>query len=326
MKHLAVTVLASVSLGLGIMHADEVFAPLESQATVLTVSGRTYQGWLDGYRNQRVRLRVPVDEGEAIYQIPVDDIRSLAFPGTLEAEHALAALEQDPFAPVLGILEETWSERIAYLPALDQPNRSPLLALAESLLQHGHPLEAIARGRRLKGIGLDAEERERMDAVVILGHEQAGLFFEASVLAENWCREHEASGSSILGWAVLTRQALREEKWEEALWLALHPVAFGHDATVPELDVCYGAAIAANLHLENADQAVGLFNEMGERGIPWPDNEPLLEEALAIIAEAMIDESQATDEDLTDEMAGAPIPDPKLSLEAVRRLLAKPRS
>ena len=326
MKHLAATVLALATLSYGTIRADEVLAPLESQATIATRSGRVYRGWLDGYRNQHVRLRVPADQGEAIYQFPIEEIRSLVFPGTPEAEQALAVLESDPAANVLGVLEETWSERIAYLPALDRPNRSPLLAFAEALLRDGHPLEAIARGRRLKGIGLDAKERERMDAVVIEGHEQAGLFDEASVLAEGWCRGHEASGSSVLGWVVLARQALRQEEWEEALWLALHPIAFGHDATVAELDVCYGAAIAADLQLENAEQAVVLFNEMQERGIPWPNREPLLKGATAIIAEAMVDQTRSIDESLVEEISGSPIPDPKLSLEAVRRLLAKPRS
>jgi hypothetical protein len=326
MKQVATTVLALAALFGGFIRADEVLAPLEWQATIVTQSGRVYRGWLDGYRSQRVRLRVPADEGEAIYQFSVDEIRTLVFPDFQEADDALAALETDPSADVLSVLEETWSERIAYLPALDRPNRIPLLVYAEALLKDGHPLEAIARGRRLKGIALDTDERERMDAVVILGHEQAGLLEEASVLAEIWCREHEASGSSVLGWVVLARQALRQEEWDEAIWLALHPIAFGHDATVSNLDMCYGAAIAANLNLENAEQAVVLFNEMRERGIQWPDAEPLLERASAILAEAMVDETQSIDESLADEMSGPPIPDPNLSLEAVRRLLAKSRS
>ncbi len=90
--------------------------------------------------------------------------------------------------------------------------------------------------------------------------------------------------------------------------------------------MCYGAAIAADLQLENAEQAVILFNEMQERGIPWPNREPLLERASAIIAEAMVDQTRSVDENLAEEISGSPIPDPKLSLEAVRRLLAKPRS
>lgn len=323
MKHLAIAILALATLSCGMARADEVLAPLEWQATIVTQSGRVYRGWLDGYRSQRVRLRVPADEGEAIYQFSVDEIRTLVFPGTQEAEEALAALETNPSANVLNVLEQAWSGRIAYLAALDRPNRAPLLAYAEALLQDGHPLEAIARGRRLKGIALDPDERERVDAVVIIGHERAGLLEEASVLAETWCREHEASGSSVLGWVVLARQALRQEEWEEALWLALHPVAFGHDATVSKLGICYGAAVAANLHLENAEQAVALFNEMRERGIPWPDREPLLERASAILAEAMADETRSIDESLPDEMSGPPIPDPRLSLEAVRRLLAR---
>ncbi len=326
MKHLATTVLALATLFCGLIRADEVLAPLEWQATIVTEDGRVYRGWLDGYRGQRVRLRIPADEGEAIYQFSVDEIRTLVFPRAQEADEALAALETDPSADVLGILGETWSERIAYLPALDRPNRIPLLVYAEALLKDGHPLEAIARGRRLKGIALDTDERERMDAVVITGHEQAGLLEEASVLAEIWCHGHGASGSSVLGWVILARQALRQEAWDEAIWLALHPIAFGHDATVSNLDICYGAAIAANLNLENAEQAVVLFNEMRERGIQWPDEEPLLERASAILAEAMVDETQSIDESLADEMSGPPIPDPKLSLEAVRRLLAKPRS
>lgn len=323
MKQVATTLLALAALFSGFVRADEILAPLEWQATIVTQSDRVYRGWLDGYRAQRVRLRVPADNGEVIYQFSVDEIRTLVFPS---AQRTDEALETDPSADVLGVLEETWSERIAYLPALDRPNRIPLLVYAEALLKDGHPLEAIARGRRLKGIALDTDERERMDAVVIVGHEQADLLEEASVLAEIWCREHEASGASVLGWVVLARQALRQEKWDEAIWLALHPIAFGHDATVSDLDMCYGAAIAANLNLENAEQAVVLFNEMRERGIQWPDGEPLLERASAILAEAMVDETQFIDDSLADEMSGPPIPDPELSLEAIRRLLAKPRS
>jgi hypothetical protein len=326
MKHLATTAIVLATLFCESIWADEVLAPLEWQATVVTQGGRVYRGWLDGYRSQRVRLRVPADEGEAIYQFSVDAIRSLIFPRTQKADEALAALEMDPDADVLGVLEETWSERIAYMPALDRPNRAPLLAYAEALLKDGHPLEAVARGRRLKGIALDTDERERMDTVVIVGHEQAGLLEEASILAEVWCQGHEASGSSVLGWVILARQALRQEAWDEAIWLALHPIAFGHDATVSDLDMCYGAAIAANLNLENAEQAVVLFNEMQERGIQWPDEEPLLERASAILAQAMVDETQSIDRRLADEISAPPVPDPKLSLESVRRLLAKPRS
>jgi len=320
----AILILTLTTLRGGALRADEVLAPYESQATVVTRNGRVHRGWLDGYRHERVRLRVPADQGEAIYQFPAAEIRSLVFPGTREAEEALTVLEADPSAEVLQVLEETWSKRIAYLPALDRPNRAPLLAYARVLLRDGQPLEAIARGQRLKGIALEADEREQMDAVVIIGHEQAGLPEEASVLAEAWCRQHEASGSSVLGWVVLARQALRQEKWEEALWLALHPIAFGGDATVSQLDLCYGMAIAANLHLENAEQAVVLFHEMRNRGIPWPEKEPGLEWAAAILVEATADPSESGQERLADEMPGAPVPDPGLTLEAVRRLLARP--
>jgi len=298
--------------------------PLAHQATVITPSGKVYKGWLDGYRHDRVRLRLPADQGEVVYQFSRDEIRSLIFPDTEAIEETLTTHAADPTEPTIDLLEDTWGQRAPYLPVLDRRNRAPLLLYAESLLETDRGLESITRARRLAGIDLDPDEKERMNRVIIRGYEQTGLHDEAKVLAEGWCRTHLPSGSSALGWAVLARQALREENWEEALWFGLHPVAFGHDTATVDLAACYGAAVAATLKLEDHTEAVNLVNEMRRRGISWPRSEPLLAAAGALIASARDPANEPSNSILSDQNDGPPIPDPWLTLEAIRRVLAKP--
>lgn len=300
--------------------------PLAHQATLITTTGKVYRGWLDGYRHSRVRLRLAADQGEVIYQFGGEEIRSLIFPGTDAVDEAVTATATDAIPPSIDLLEDTWSRRAPYLPVLDHSNRAPLLLYAEVLLENGRALEAISRARRLAGIELDPGEAERMDQVIIEGFETAGLHEEARVLAEEWCRTHLPSGSSALGWAVLARLALREENWDEALWLGLHPIAFGHDGRVTGLADCYGAATAAALELGDNAEAVSLINEMHQRGIPWPHENPLLVRAGALIESARMESNLDLDDALADQTEGPPIPDPWLTLEAIRRVLAKPGS
>lgn len=300
--------------------------PLAHQATLITTTGKIYTGWLDGYRHDRVRLRMAADQGEVIFQFTGEEIRSLLFPGTEAVDDAVKAAAGDSIPPAIDLLEETWSLRAPYLPILDRDNRSPLLYYAEMLLETGRALEAVSRARRLVGIELDPAEAERMDRVIIQGFAAAGLHDEARVLAEEWCRTHLPSGSSALGWAVLARLALREENWEEALWLGLHPIAFGHDARAVGLADCYGAAIAAALELGDEAEAVFLINEMHRREIPWPDGDPLLTRASVLIESARMEVDRDSEAIPTDRTAGPPIPDPWLTLEAIRRVLAKPGS
>ena len=300
--------------------------PLAHRATLITTSGKVYRGWLDGYRDDRVRLRLTADGGEAIYQFAPGEIRSLVFPDADQADEAMTAADPDPTGDTLQVLERIWTNRAPYLPALDSANRAPLLLYAEGLLASKRPLEAVARARRLTGIALDEAESERMAAVVLLGYEEAGLHEEAVVLAENWCRTHPASGPSVIGWAVLARQGLREKNWEEVLWLGLHPVAFGHDSSAVGLNACYAAVVAAGLELDDAATAVAVFNEMQEREIDWPEHEPLFAEAATLIQSALLPGPAAEEILPADEPAGPPIPDPWLTLEAIRRVLAKPGS
>lgn len=303
--------------------SEDRLNPLAHQATLITTAGKVYKGWLDGYRHDRVRLRLAADEGEVIFQFPGDEIQSLVFPGAGVVDEALSAAATDSAPRPGNLLEKTWSLRSPYLPVLDRHNRAPLLLYAEVLLETDRALEAISRARRLAGIELEAEEAERMDRVIIEGFEQAGLHDEARVLAEAWCRTHLPSGSSALGWAVLARLALRDENWETALWLGLHPIAFGHDPKVAGLADCYGAATAAALELEDTAEAVALVNEMHRRGIPWPHDEPLLARAGSLIESARIESPPDTEQSLIDQADGPPIPDPWLTLEAIRRVLAK---
>ena len=317
-------ILVGLSLALpSPVHLQAQPDPLAHQATIITTPGKVYRGWLDGYRNNRVRLRIAADRGEVIYQFAPDEIRSLVFPDADRAEEAVNTAESILRSDRLATLEEVWAGRAGYLPALDRSNRAPLLAYAEGLLAHGRPLEAIARARRLSGLDLDETETERMTAVILLGYEAAGLHQEAAVLAENWCRTHRPSGPSVIGWAVLVRQGLRDEDWESVLWLGLHPVAFGYDAGAVGLDDCYAGIISASLKADDAANAVTLFNEMQERGIEWPDHEPLYADALRLIETALVQERPAEVPTLDDEPAGPPIPDPWLTLEAVRRVLAQ---
>lgn len=305
---------------------DDPPDPLAHQATLITNPGKVYRGWLDGFRHDRVRLRLPADQGEVIYQFSGEEIRSLVFPGTDTIDEAIAMAEADQVPLPVDLLKTTWTLRAPYLPVLNRSNRAPLLLYAEVLLQDGRTLEGISRARRLAGVDLESEETERMDRVIIEGFEQAGLLDEASVLAEEWCLTHLPSGPSALGWAVLARIALREKNWEKALWFGLHPVAFGHDAAATGLADCYGATVAAALELGDDAEAVALVNEMRRRNIPWPREEPLLTEVGALIESALTSTNPEPETSLPDQAAGPPIPDPWLTLEAIRRVLAKPGS
>ncbi|MEZ5278717.1 MAG: hypothetical protein R3F07_20215 [Opitutaceae bacterium] len=309
-----------------VVHLQAQPDPFAHQATIVTTTGKVYRGWLDGYRDDRVRLRIAADRGEAIYQFAPDEIRSLVFPDADRAEEVMTPAESITDDHVLAILEEVWAGRAAYLPALDRANRGPLLAYAEGLLKAGRPMEAIARARRMSGLDLDESETERMATVLLLGYEAAGLHEEAAILAENWCRKHRPSGPSVIGWAVLVRQGLRDQNWESVLWLGLHPVAFGCDAGAIGLDHCYAAVISASLETDDAATAVTLFNEMQERGIEWPEGEPLFAETLRLIETALRPETPPEEPALDEEPVGPPIPDPWLTLEAVRRVLAQPGS
>jgi hypothetical protein len=182
-------------------------------------------------------------------------------------------------------------------------------ALVDVRMRTGAEIDGIALARRLSGLEAAAERRGDLADLILLGHWQLGLVDEARSLAREWCSGAKLGGPSALGWRILGEIALREARPDDALWIAMQPVAFASFENPPHLDACYAIAVTAAWRMSDEPLARRLRGSMDERALAWP----------AGFAEP--DLSAASRQGNLPAPGSSKKPDLHLSLDQVRKLI-----
>jgi len=292
-------------------------------AHVTVRDGHSFSGLLDGLAGDRLRLRLATDGGEVIYTIPTRDIASFEMPGDDLYELARETLERGDPATARPLLEALVRQRARYLPLLDAAQRRCFLHLIEACEADGDPVATIGYARLLEPHATTAAEHRLIRDSLLRAYATLGQQAEVEKRARRWCATIAYPPDSALGWVLLARQHLRTGDPERARWLALQPITFCPAHTrVPYLDEAYALAIAACDRLGDTLSARILFDEMRDRGLPWPEADPDLRPLARRYADPPAESAPAprNASPLSPDPAG-PAAERNLTLKDIRKLL-----
>ena len=257
--------------------ASETPAELDRQlarepAEVVTTTGRTMRGTLDGFRDGRLHLRRAIDGGEVGHSFAPGEIARLTLPGQDLESDAIDLLDRGDLARAMPMLEALGRHGIRYLPVLDASRQRCLWLLVEHGPAAGDPPTVLGVVRAMAPIADTPEEQVLLLEAELEIALRTDTGDEARELARRWCLAADPSGRSALGWRVLAEAAYLRSDYDGARWLALQPVTFAGHLTMRDLDRCYALAIASADRLGDVAHARLLRREMAARRLPWPDD------------------------------------------------------
>ncbi len=301
-----------------------VVSRYQEPATVTLENGRQYTGILAGLADERLALIVPDGAGEAEYLLPIEQITKVDLPDEDLATNALLLYQENNYEQAIPLLETIYRNRLPYLALLAPNQETPLVALVKLYSATGARLDAVITARRLSRDIRNPAHREELAAIKLTGYLDLDLIERAVSDGRAWCARQDRHPDSALGWYVLAEVALREERLEDALWIALQPIAFSSASPMSYLEAAYAAALRAYQKTGETDLGIELYREMRDRDLPLSELSPSAGETIAYFAELWEAERQAS----PNEEETGPLLDPRppradlnLPLREVRRLL-----
>ena len=290
---------------------SNAFSPLSGEATVTNTQGRVFRGELRGFINGQVTLVSREGAGEITRRFIAADVRAIEFPGYELVATAADLVSNGRWPEARGALETLAKQRGPYLEVLNASDLGLFLALIEARMHTHGEIDAIALARRLEQLDAATDRRTELSDMILLGYWQLGLEAEADPLAREWCAKNAPGGRSALGWRVLAEIALHSARNEDALWIALQPIAYGSFEYPSQLDACYAIAVTAAVRIADLELAKRIRREMDTHGLDWP----------AAFAEPDLS-ATARDAGLSAP-ASSKKPDLHLSLDQVRKLVVQ---
>ncbi len=300
----------------------QIETALLGEATAIMENGRRYTGEFTGIEEGRLRILVFEGAGQIQYSLRIEEIASVRLPGD-EVERAAVELydaaEYDRAIPLLNAL---FRQRVSYLEILDERQEETLVSLPVAYFETADYINAVSIARRLLRENGREAHRARLEALMLEGYFRLELYDQTAELAREWCSRQDTYPESAIGWALLAELKLREERYEEALWVALQPVAFSGARPMEYLDRAYAVAAHSYLALDAENDGYRLFQEMKEHGLTWPESGDRYAETRAHYREiaAAIEEEDKVPGDLEIDARPAN-KDLNLPLQHVRKLL-----
>lgn len=207
-------------------------------------TGETIEGELLRMEADFVLLRIAGDESEVIRRFSPEQVQLLQF--TDEAQALEARARRRALFP--GLLSEA-DERM--LPdAID-------LYLGEE-----RALEALAYAKLWHPKLEHAVNRKRVSLQMIQAAYDAGFKDEAAFHAQTWIRERQTPVEEAFPWQVVSEFHLDAGRYENALSIALQPIAFLQNKSPGDLKSCYQIAIDAYEKLGFREHAMALLAEL----------------------------------------------------------------
>ena len=251
---------------------SEIRTTLQEPVTIVLEGGNQQTGRVTSWDKSQLRIEVSLGGGTAELTFPANEIRSIRFPG-VEYKRTLYEWKNDPerVEDALALYRAYYQQQGAYLSLLSQRELSLFIDYADFALAQNEPLKAVATIDIISPYIEDEAVLKQLEENLLLGFFQGGMRDEAEVEARKWTKEAEPAGSSALGWRLLAEINFEQEEYENALWTAMHPIAFSNQMPMLHLDVCYALAILAAEELRFKEEPLQLAAEMRDRGLAWPD-------------------------------------------------------
>jgi hypothetical protein len=264
--------LVSGSLSLHALDMRAVEAELSGPITILLDGGNRQTGTVNFWDGERLRLEVSLGAGSAEMTYPAEEIVDIGFPGT-EYLNLLSDYTRDPnrVEESLALFRAFYKQRGAYLQFMNPGELDLFIRYARYALEKDEPLRAVAIIEVLRPYIEDEALLKSLDDSALLAFFLGGLKNEAEAQARKWIEAAGPAHESALGWRILAEIHFEKERYEEALWTALYPVAFANQMPMEHLNECYAFAIAAAKETRQQELSERLTREMAERELAWPD-------------------------------------------------------
>ncbi len=316
----------------------EIDAYLQGPVSLNLSNGNQQSGRITSWDGETLRLAVLLGGGSAEMTFSAEEIESIRFPGDAYLD-MLSEFVADPdrSEEALALFRAIYKQRGAYLQFMEADELSLFVRYARFALDQKKPLRAVAMIEVLRPHIDDQTLLKSLDDAILLGFFLGGMDEEAEAQARQWIAEADPAGGSALGWRILAEMHFRQERYEEAFWTALYPVAFANQMPMEHLDTCYAFAISAAEETRLPEVPERLFREMKVRGLSWPEDIAVLKErqpefpepevAATAPAEPTSDEEKDTaiDAELVPVQTPSPV-DPVESLPTRMPHISKPES
>jgi hypothetical protein len=235
-------------------------------------NGVQYSGRIEAFDGESLDLAVgSATRGEAILTFDKTQIRRLRFPGEMYRETLVRWMDDtERVADALALFRAFYEQQARYFDLLPESALGLFIEYARFALSNNEPIVAVAVAEEIRDRLQTPAMRRRLDDTLVLGFLRAGLDAEAAEAARSWVREADPAGDTALGWRVLAEIHMQAEVFEDALWIALQPVAYAGAMPMEHLVNCYAMAIVSAGELRHKEMARRLYLEMIERGLSWP--------------------------------------------------------
>lgn len=280
MRQLAIILLFTSSIALAALTPEDIEtirSELREPVTLRLENGQSILGFPTQVSDNQIQIKAADGAGEIIYTFQQEEIRSIEVPGESYKSLALEWSRSGQNEDALALMDLLYAQRSLLIPILPPSESNFFIIYAQLILDSPKPARAIAVTERLKPQIQNPSAILALEDTILESYYTLELYQTATELAVTWVAERNPYGASALGYYVLGISKLREENYEEALNLALRPIAFSTPIKTEKLAECYALAISASLGLRDTDYATALFAEMQERGFNWPDEEKLLD-------------------------------------------------
>ncbi len=269
--------LCRLPAGLICQEAEETWRKdLAGPATVLHRNGNAFTGQIERANDEGMALKAAADEGEVVYRFTREEVKALRLPGEkykLLAETWFAEGKREKTLKLVRALFRQREKVWAYMPSRDAQFFVPWIRV---FLDEDQPEEAAAMADMLAPYVRGESARRALADAALLARHRLGRVEETREMARRWVDEASSWPESALGWWLLAWTAFEEQNYESALETALRPVVFSGAIPPEYLEHCYATAVAAAEALGEEKKAAQLMNEMGERGLSWPEESGLI--------------------------------------------------
>ncbi|MEM8867685.1 MAG: hypothetical protein AAGC73_05410 [Verrucomicrobiota bacterium] len=278
--HYALYILLIPQLSLAALSPEEIVrirTELREAITLQLKNGQSIQGFPTNVSENTIQLNAAEGAGEIIYRFEKNEILEIQMPGESYKSLALEWAESGQETAALDLMDLLYAQRAPLISYLPPAESNFFIIYTQLILDSPNPARAIAVTERLKPQIENTAAIEAIDDAILKSYHILELDETATELAEAWVATRNPYGASALGYYVLGVNRLRNEAYEEALDLALRPIAFSTPLKTEQLEHCYALAISAAFALRDPDYAIVLYADMNNRGFRWPAEEKSLQ-------------------------------------------------
>ena len=257
--------------------ADElaaIDAELHEPIDVHLNNGRTIPGHSIDVSGELIQIATAEGAGEIIHTFNVNKVDYFTIPGESYKTLAVEWIEAGKTDNALEIMQLLYLQRVKILPLMPASESHFFIYYVDLILESDNPARAIAVTAVLKPQITHPAALRALDDAVLDSYNSLQLYDETRPLTQAWLAQRDPYGDSALGYYTHSADLLRSEHYDEALDTALQPIVFSTPNPPDKLAHCYAVAISAALGLRDKDYALTLYEEMQERALTWPTEDP----------------------------------------------------